>query len=484
MLLSLVTVRLLGREGFGELAMIQSTIGLMGILAGLGLGLTATKYTAEFREKDSQRLDHILALLIAVGLLTGFAMAGICFALADLIALYALERITLAPLLRIASVMLVVSTIDGILLAILAGFEAYSRIAKITIVSALLSISISLPLVYSQGLKGAVLGQTLSLLAAIVYSIWVTVIECRRHNVSPRLSRAAMLEWQILWQFSLPALAANLLVVPVLWIGNLILVRTQGGYGELGVVRVVDQLRTLVTYAPTVILAPTLSIMANSAGHPERISQVIRYGLLISTLVVFPLGIAISVLGPWLLSFLYGPQFVTATSALAWAMIIAGVQCTGATIGNYLNASGRMWLGLGINLLWAVLFLGLAIILIPRYQANGYLAAMGASYVVLVIIVYTGFLLKAPFLLGGFPLLSRLIIFIGGVAVAAWVQHHVNLVEAAGVAIAAASAMVIFLFIGIRSNKTKNPFDLDRVKCSRGHATYEGPRPHDQSSIP
>jgi len=46
---SVVCAWFLGKEGFGALGMIQSTTGMLGVLAGLGLGITATKYVSELR---------------------------------------------------------------------------------------------------------------------------------------------------------------------------------------------------------------------------------------------------------------------------------------------------------------------------------------------------------------------------------------------------------------------------------------------------
>src|ERR1035438_1477658 len=56
---SVVCARFLGKEGFGALGMIQSTAGMFGIFAGLGLGLTATKYVSEFRRQDPMRAGRI-----------------------------------------------------------------------------------------------------------------------------------------------------------------------------------------------------------------------------------------------------------------------------------------------------------------------------------------------------------------------------------------------------------------------------------------
>jgi len=70
-LASVLVARMLGREGFGELGVIQSTVGMFGTFAGFGLGLTATKYVAEFREKDAAKAGRIMALSERIALFTG-----------------------------------------------------------------------------------------------------------------------------------------------------------------------------------------------------------------------------------------------------------------------------------------------------------------------------------------------------------------------------------------------------------------------------
>ncbi|MCG6537882.1 MAG: oligosaccharide flippase family protein, partial [Syntrophales bacterium LBB04] len=67
---SIVTARFLGKEGFGEFGMIISTVGAFGIFAGLGLGLTATKFVAEYRATDPARVARILGLSFQVAYLS------------------------------------------------------------------------------------------------------------------------------------------------------------------------------------------------------------------------------------------------------------------------------------------------------------------------------------------------------------------------------------------------------------------------------
>ena len=48
LLATIFVARLLGKEGFGALGLIQSTVGMFGVVAGFGMGMTATKNIAEF----------------------------------------------------------------------------------------------------------------------------------------------------------------------------------------------------------------------------------------------------------------------------------------------------------------------------------------------------------------------------------------------------------------------------------------------------
>jgi O-antigen/teichoic acid export membrane protein len=60
---------MLGKTGYGELGMIQTTVGMFGVFAGFGLGVTATKHVAEFRRSDPARAGRIIGLssVFAVG---------------------------------------------------------------------------------------------------------------------------------------------------------------------------------------------------------------------------------------------------------------------------------------------------------------------------------------------------------------------------------------------------------------------------------
>src|SRR5262249_23165607 len=62
LLASLLLARMLGKGQFGEFGMIQSTVGMFGVFAGFGMGVTLTKHIAEWRAKDPARIGRVMKL--------------------------------------------------------------------------------------------------------------------------------------------------------------------------------------------------------------------------------------------------------------------------------------------------------------------------------------------------------------------------------------------------------------------------------------
>ena len=70
-LLSAILVgRMLGKQEYGELGIIQNSIGMFGTLAGFGMGLTANKYVVEFKRAHFARAGRVIALASAISLIS------------------------------------------------------------------------------------------------------------------------------------------------------------------------------------------------------------------------------------------------------------------------------------------------------------------------------------------------------------------------------------------------------------------------------
>ena len=60
---SVIAANLLGRQTFGEYAMVQSTVVSLALIAQFAIPYTTTKYLAEFRAQDPERAGRILGML-------------------------------------------------------------------------------------------------------------------------------------------------------------------------------------------------------------------------------------------------------------------------------------------------------------------------------------------------------------------------------------------------------------------------------------
>jgi O-antigen/teichoic acid export membrane protein len=153
---TVLVARMLGKKGYGELGMIQSTVGMFGVFAGFGLGLTATKHVAEFCRSDPDRAGRIIGLSELVAIVTGGLMALGLFIFAPWLAEHTINAPQLAGVLRISSLILFINALIGAQTGALSGFEAFKTIAYVNLFVGLISFPILVFGTWFGGLTGAV----------------------------------------------------------------------------------------------------------------------------------------------------------------------------------------------------------------------------------------------------------------------------------------------------------------------------------------
>jgi len=383
---SVISARLLGREQFGEYGMIQSTVGMLGVFAGLGLGVTATKYVAEFRIHDPERAGRVITLGSAVAVVSGGLLALALLACAPQLATRTLNAPALVSELRIASVLLFFNAFNGAQIGALSGFEAFRAIARINLARGLVTFPVTVGLVLLWTLPGAIWALAVT---AAVTCFW-SQLSLRRHcaalGIRPQLS-SAWRERRILWTFSTPAFLSGAMVGPATWAANTILVNQARGYAEMGVFSAATQWRNAVVLLPSLLSQPLLSILSN-VGASDRglFGRLLRANTLLALAVSSSIAAPIIVCASWIMN-AYGPGFRGGRPVLILLVLAAVASATAGVIGQAIASLDRMWWGFTLNLVWAVVMLAAAIFLVPRYGALGLASAFLGSYVVHAITV-------------------------------------------------------------------------------------------------
>lgn len=376
---SIAVARILKVKGFGEIGIVQSTIGMLGVFAGFGLGTTAVKHVAEWREIAPERVGRILALSSLVAWGSGGIMALALLAGGPWLASNSLGAPHLGGLLRIASILLLLSAVNGAQMGALAGFEAFRVAARVNVFAGLASLPLTVGGAYIGGTQGMVWGLAAS-----------TGVHCLFNNRALRgLMRDARIEWRfsdcwserrVLHRFSLPSLLAGSLVGPVYWLCNTLLVNRPGGYIQMGIFNAANQWFGVMMFFPGLLGNVVLPVMSETLGKDDRdrMRRLLVLSLKINGAVVLPLVALFSIFSPWIMA-AYGPGFAGHGTTLVLSVVTAGLLALQVPVGQVLVAGGRIWTGFFMNLGWAAALYGFTYLLIGR-GATGLAAARLIAY--------------------------------------------------------------------------------------------------------
>ncbi len=362
--ISIVLARYMGPTKFGELGIISGSIDLFGVFAGFGLGLTATKYIAEFRTRDPLRAGRILAVSSVVAAVGGAVFAIILYLVAPYLAAHTLSAPHLSVPLRIGALALFFSSMNGAQMGALYGFEAFQVTAKLQAILGLVDLPFMLGGYYLGGLNGVICGMVCSRFVSWMISGFALREQARRHNIHIVLSHWRH-ELAILWHFSVPAALAGIMVMPVNWICSTLLVNQPNGYAEMGIYSAANQWYGTMLFIPTLLGNSLLPLLSDRMGERDGKSSgsILKTMMKLNGLIVIPCAVGLSLFSPWVMRMYgagYGQAWLTLIAAV-WTAAIMGII---TPVGDVIAASGRMWLGLLTNAGWAAVFLGSTLFLV------------------------------------------------------------------------------------------------------------------------
>lgn len=351
----ILVARLLNGEAFGEIAMIQGTVGLFGVLAGVGMGVTATKHVAEFRRQDPGRAARLIRLSNRIAWMAGLAVAGGVAWFAPLLAEHTMHRPSLGPELRISSGLLLLGAIQGAQAGALAGLESFRALARLNLITGLISCLLLVLGARWGGVAGTVWGLTLT-----------AGLGCLLHQIVLRqeMARAGLVgggvwdrrDLPMLWKFTLPAALGALVAAAVQWGCMGMLARQPRGYEALGIFNGANQWFLALMFLPNLLAQSVLPLMAEQLGQSrhQQGRRLLGFSIKLNALVVVPV-LLLCLLSPWLMN-LFGRSFRSEWPTLVAVLATAVFLSIQTPVGQIITASGRVWAGFWMNLGWAAVF--------------------------------------------------------------------------------------------------------------------------------
>ena len=380
---TVVVARMLGKTGYGELGMIQSTVGMFGLLAGFGLGLTATKHVAEFRKNDPDRAGRIIGVsnLFAMG--TGSLMAAglLIFApwLAD-----SINAPHLIGVLRIGALILFINALNGAQTGALAGFEAFKTIAYVNLFVGLISFPILVFGAYIGGLTGAVWALAINLCFNWFLNYIALRKEVKRYNVQVTFKNFSR-ELPVIWSFALPAALSGIMIGPANWASRTLLTSEPNGYAEIGVLTAALVFQGLLIFAGNMLGAPLLSMVSNAGVNVS--DKLGAFNMLSSWF----LGVIIAIpllCFPELAQLVFGSDYATRSFQLTFSLVVfcSVIMMFKDGLARVLVANSLLWWGFLDNTLWAVILIVSSVFLVD-FGAAGLAASLAIAYIVNTLII-------------------------------------------------------------------------------------------------
>jgi O-antigen/teichoic acid export membrane protein len=348
---SILAARILGPAEFGELGMVRSTLLLLSIPAGAGLGMVATKYVAEHRAQDPQRAGKLIGLLLNLAVMLSCVVAVLALIFAEQLASGGIQAGQLSTPLKAGSLLVVLTTINSLQTGALNGFEAFRTTSRLSLYDALLNL-ILIPLGARYfGVTGAILGAVITAACGMGFKHLALRQTAQAAGVTI-VHRGVRSELPVIWLFALPAIIAGLTTQPFEWLGRLMLTRQDGGFSELGLFTAAQACSQIVMFLPNQLTNPALPILSSLlagrdlAGAARLVKLNLLLTLAASAAVALPLALA----AHWLM-LVYGfPAGANVLRVLLMASILTALS---GFLRSLLVASGHMWWQTVHTLIWS-----------------------------------------------------------------------------------------------------------------------------------
>lgn len=362
----------LGPGLFGEFSLLQNTALTLSAIAQVATGATATRYVAQYRSTDPARAGRILGFCTLFTLLTGLIAGFLLLLLSDWLSAETMNAPQLSGGLKIMAVYLLFSAMSGYQTGALAGLEGYRRIARLGALHAIVHIAVVAIGVWLYGLPGALW----ALVASLVVRWWLYHEAIRQEAKRFGIRIAYVMqkdERSVLLRFSLPAALAGATSMPALWLANAILVQQPSGFSQLGLFAAALNLKTLVTFVPSIVTSVGGVLIHSHSDHTDRTLFRRAYWVNVSasaTVVAFT-GLVIFFMSDFLLSW-FGEGFEQARPLVAILIVAAIVETLMVSLYQLIYSLEKMWWSFfAVTMSKDLVIAVSAFVLIPRLQVVG-----------------------------------------------------------------------------------------------------------------
>ncbi|HEY9302608.1 MAG TPA: oligosaccharide flippase family protein [Phormidium sp.] len=384
-----VLARLLGPEALGIYSIVFSLAQSAQSFSSVGADIAMHRNGAQYKTIGTEAVGRLfgvgLALICLVSAVTGLGI----WLFREPLAQHWLGQPNVTSWLGAAAILIVVQPFSNIPLLFLASLQDFRAYALRTSVEMIVTSAFTALLAWKWGLYGAILGLVIAEIVQIPWSYFVAKPVLKARGIRLRFDRFWQESRSIL-KFGFPYYFGNTLLGSLVGLPLMGLVSQYGGLEELGYLRVAQSMASLIGFIPSAIAPAAISYLSASSVGDQESHQYLKSVHLRSVWILLLIPIcSVCLLIPNILNILYGSAYQEANilSVLSlWISLLVGVT---SVLVQYLLAEGHTVKISWISTLGTVFFVVSAFLLVPGYQALGFLMAQIAGQLIgLPLVIY------------------------------------------------------------------------------------------------
>ena len=360
LLLGIILANLLGSEDFGKYGLIKNSLFYLSICSTFGLGITGTKYIAQYKE-EKNKINNICHDILTISVFTSGFIAITILIFAEKLT-YLLEMGNMSNILRLSSIAIIFNAINSAQTGILSGFKEFKTISNYNLITGVFTFISGTIFTYFWSLDGAIIALGLSYVVNYFLNAH-TLNKIRREF--PK--KECVLDYKVqMLKFSLPLAMQEGLLALSSWSIIVVLVKL-ASYSDYGVYSAAHQWTAAISFIPAILKNVTLSYLSDQQSNKRIIVKKMIFVNLISSGSFFVIIFIFSgFIARW-----YGDSFVGVKPVLNILVFSSILGTMGSVFIQELISKSKNWLSFSITFIKSIIILAVSIGLIKMIGISG-----------------------------------------------------------------------------------------------------------------
>ena len=377
----------LGPAGLGLMGLLGSIATMVGTLTALGVGTSGVREIAEAASTgDTRRVARTVTavrqIVFRLGLVGAILVAACSIPLSRL----TFGSVEHAGEIALLSLVVAAGAVTEGHLAVLQGFRRMHDLARVAVLGAIVSLTLTLPILYFRR-QDAIVTLLLATSGAALASAWWYARRMAPAPV-PMTWRETLREAQPLMHLGLAAMCSALLVAAIAYVIRVVIVRDLG-FAAAGMYQSATTLSGVYCgFILSAMAADFLPRLSSVASDDSACNRLVNEQAEVGLLLAFPGICATLAFSPLIVQLLYSGQFGPADEVLRWQVLGVFLRVASWPMGYLLLARRRATLYFWTELSYNLVHVGLLWIGIRVWGLPGTGVAFFGLYVYYTVLMY------------------------------------------------------------------------------------------------